>query len=395
MPSATFTTGEGYFNWTTNQSLLIDTDYAKIIDYDDETRWDFSTYMAMKGQQKEVQSPEFIAWAGELNPRTVAISNTTAVTAGDTVFYLASTSGIRVDDVLHFPTAAAVGEHVRVTAIGSGAVTVLRMNTAAGTLATAAGGVINGAASSTLASASIGDSWMEPAAVTNRCQLIRRAFAVSRVEADTATRVNMDRVEMKADQARMDYQIDRALTMWFSVTKADSTNTYLSSKGVNEQLAGDSAVTKVNAGGELAYSDPADCIEAVAAFAKTKRYYLFHGSKVLGGLAILAAGSGHYRTDSGTKTFGTAAQMFQVSDFEIVCKYERLFDVVGAPYNGYGFLLDLETTTLHYLQNNKHEYAYGIQTEYKGSEVIKGQYRCVIGLGITWPKRNALIYGVT
>ncbi len=393
---ATFTTGKGFFNLSANNTSMIDWDYSNFIDYDDDTRFDLASFMMTKGNSAETGTPEFYTWAGELNPRTTTISATTAVTADDTVIYLANTSGIRVDDVLHLPTAAADGEHMRVTAIGAGSVTVVRINTTAGTAAKSATVVILGSASSETATTSIGSSWMEPTKVTNRCQLIRRSFELTRTEMATDVQTAQTRLQQKTEQARKDFQLDLAHTMWFSISTVDaSTSYYFTSKGINEQLANyNSASNLVNANGALAVANFTALMEILLPYSTSSKYVCFTGDNALGGLVDLGAGTSYYRTKQGDNKFGFSGQTIVAGDFEFLLKFERLFSIIGAPYNGYLFALDMNALRLRHLKNGKFEFKANIHSD-PGGEVVKSQFRAQVGVEMTHEKRHGLIYGIT
>lgn len=391
---ATFTTGSGYFNLSTGLRSMIDDDYANFIDYDDETRFDLAAYMMTKGNSQEVDTPEFYAWTGELNPRTGACSTTTTLAAADVTLFVDDGTGVRIDDVLHFPVAGQDGEHCLVTALTSANnFTVVRMNTTATTIATTTAYVILGAASSETATSSIAATWMEPAKVINRVMIIRRAFQLTRTEIKTSVRTSQSRLQQKTEQCRLDFRLDLAHQMWFSISTISNT-TVFTSKGINEQMANGSGVTITDAGGALAYADITATIEALAPFSTSRKYVVFHGELPLGSLADLGASSSFYRTSAKDNKFGFAGNTLVASDFEFLMKYERIFSVIGAPYNGYMYCLDMDTLTLHHLAGGKFQFEANIHAD-PGGEVVKSQYRAQVGLGVTWPKRNAVIRGVT
>ena len=388
---ATFTTSKGYYNLLGALTSMVDHDAAKFIDYDDVSRFSLASFMMVKGNSKEVGSPEFLAWAGELNPRTGAVSSTTALATGGTTLFVDSTDGVRVGDILHFPTAAEDGDNVRVSALNAASFDIQDINTRTASIATTTTFMILGEAASEMATTSVGSSWMEPAKVTNRVQIIRRSFELSRTERETDVQTSQSRLEQKAEQARLDFKKDLGLTIWFAKTVSSSGNTFMTSKGINEQLANN--VTAINAAGSLAYANFSDATEAFAQFSKNTRYDAFHGSKALGGLAALGT-TARVGAQDRTGPYGYAGQEISVSDFNYRLRFEKLFDELGTPYDGYCYLLDLPQITLHHLRNGKFEFRANIQAD-DGGEIIKSQYRAQIGIGVTWPKRHGFIRGIT
>lgn len=393
MPSASFTTGKGYFNLSANQQSLIDYNYANYVDYDDDTRYDFSTWMMLKGNSEEVTSPEFYMWAGELNPRTGTLNHTTSYATDATNILVSSTNGIRVDDVLHFPVAGEDGEYVRVTSIGTDNVTVARLNTTASTLASDAAYTILGSASAETATSSIGSSFMEPAKVTNRVQLLRRAFEISDTEMATDIRTAVSRLNLKTDQCRRDFKIDLGMTMLFGATFEDTTNAFITSRGVNEILQ-DTSVPEVSSAGDIAYTDYSTIAEGLAQHSSSEEYVVLHGKKLLSGLAELGAGSSFFRTKADDTVFGFKGLTVCVGSFKFLHKYERLMDTAGSVYSGTAFILDVKTWTIHHLKNHKFKFQANIESD-RGGEIRKSQFKAQIGLGTVWPKRNGLISGIT
>lgn len=394
MPTATFTTGRGAINLSVTNLSMIDHDFEDIIDYDDQTRFGLAEFLMVAGESKEVTTPEFYCFAGELNPRTGTFNNGTVAIATDTTdITVTSVAGIRVDDILHVATADADGEHMRVTGVGTNAVTVARINTTPATVATNATYVILGAASAENATAGITGTFMEPDKVTNRCQLIRRAFALTETEDAMSVRVKT-RYQQKAEQARMDFRLDLAHTFWFSISTVDTTNAYWTTKGINEQLAGNAAASRINENGALAMATLSGAMEAIAPYSKSSDYACFVGSLALGGLADLGQTASIGAQEVLQKVYGSAAQTVAVGDFRFTFKYERLFDIIGSPYSGYVYILDMKALTLHHMKGRK--FIFQSNTKIQPlSEVVDSQYKAHVGVGINWAKRHAYIYGVT
>jgi hypothetical protein len=394
VPTATFTTGKGAINLSVTNLSMIQHWFEDILDYDDQTRFGLAEFMMTAGESTEVDTPEFFAWAAELNPRTGTLNNGTVAIATDTTnIIVTSISGIRVDDILHVGTADADGEHLRVTAIGTNNVTVARINTTPATINTSATYIILGSASSELATAGITATFMEPDKVTNRCQLIRRAFQLSETEDATNVRVQT-RYKQKAEQARMDFRLDLAHTFWFSISTVDTTNTYWTTKGINEQLSGNAAANKIDENGALAMATLSSAMEAVAPYSKSSDYACFVGSKALSGLADLGQTASIGAQEVIAKLYGSAAQTVAVGDFRFAFKYERLFDIIGAPYSGYIYLLDLKALGLYHMAGRKFIFQSNTKAD-PLSEIVTSQYKAHVGVGINWAKRHAFIYGVT
>lgn len=391
---ATFTTSKGAAILSVTNASMIAHNFEDIIDYDDQTRFGLSEFMMLAGQSKETGTQEFYAFAGELNPRTGTFNNGTVAIATDTTnIIVTSTDGIRVDDILHVPTAAADGEHLRVTSIGTDNVTVARINTTPATIATDATYVILGGASAETATAGIGATFMEPAKVTNRCQLVRRSFALTETE-DVTDVVVQTRYKQKTEQARMDFRLDLAHTFWFSISSSDTTNAYLTTKGINEQLAGNAAGLKIDENGALAMPTLSGMMEALAPYSKTTDYAVFVGSKALGGLADLGQTASVGAQEVLQKVYGSAAQTVAVADFRFTFKYERLFDIIGSPYSGYAYFIDLGSLTLHHMKGRKFIFQGNTKSD-PLSEVLTSQYKAHVGIGINWSKRHGFVYGIT
>ena len=345
-----------------------------------------------KGTSQEVSSgKEFYAWAGELTPRNSTISAT--MTAGDLVATVVSSDGIRKYDVLWFPSENGLGEHVRVTAIATLDVTVQRISTTPASVAATAAFFNLGEATDELESTSAEDNYMAPAKVINRIQTLRRAWSLSVTEMATATRMAVSFASFKADQARDDFTKDIAHTFWFAATNVVST-TVVTSKGINEQLVGNGSTFKINAGGALAYTDFSDAAAALAPFSKTREYMCLHGESVMEGLADLGTSSSFYRTRSSDSDFGFKGRMVCVNDFEFDLAYERVFSEVGSPWTKYCYILDLRSIRCYHLRGLKFRYMANIHND-PGGQIRKSQYEAHVGLGVTWPKRNAYIYGAT
>lgn len=390
-PSATFSTGVGYFDWSTNQRSIIDDDYENYVDYDDKTRFDLSAFVMTKAASEQVDTPEFYAWAGELTPRSTTV--TASVTAGDAVITVASASGIRKFEVLFSPVEDAVGELFRVTSKSGLDLTVTRLNTTPG--AVASGGAIYalGEAVGTQEATSAEDNYMVPAKVTNRVMILRRAWKLSVTEMASALRLAISAAALKADQARKDFTKDMAHLLWFSVSNLVSSDVF-TSKGINEQLAGNSSTFRINAGGPLAYADFSDLTEALAPFSQTREYMCFHGTTAMGSFADLGTTATVANLRPEDSAYGFAGRSILVNDFRFNLKFERVFAEVGAPFDKYIFVLDLSAIKCYHLRGKKFQYQANIHAD-PGGEIRKSQYRAQIGLGITWPKRHGYIYGVT
>lgn len=390
----TWTTDKGAFWLDASNASMVDYTFEDIIDYDDQTRWGLSEFLMVAGNSKETGSHEFFCWAGELNDRTGTFANGTVAIATDTTeITVTSTDFIRVDDVLHVATEAADGEHLRVTAIGTDSVTVARMNTTPATIATDATFVIMGSASSESATAGIQASFNEPAKVTNRVQLIRRAFELTETEDVTDVRVKT-RQQQKAEQTRMDFRLDLAHTFWFSISTSDTTNTYLTTKGINEQLAGNAAGLKVDENGALTMASMTALMEGLAPYSKTSNYACFVGSKALGGLADLGTTGTVGALTVMEKFYGSAAQTMVVGDFRFSFKYERLFDIIGTPYDGMLYALDVGSLDLYHMKGRKFVYQPKTKTV-PLSEVVTSQYKAHVGVSITHAKRHGFVHGIT
>lgn len=392
--SPTFTTDKGAFWLDASNASMVDYTFEDIIDYDDQTRFGLSEFLMVAGNSKETGSHEFYCWSGELNARTGTFANGTVAIATDTTnITVTSTDGIRVDDVLHIATEAADGEHLRVTEIGTDNVTVARMNTTPATIATDATYVIMGGASSESATAGITATFMEPAKVTNRVQLIRRSFALTETEDATDVRVKT-RYQQKTEQARMDFRLDLAHTFWFSISTSDSTNTYLSTKGINEQLAGNGNSLKIDENGALTMASLSALMEGLAPYSKTSDYACFVGSKALGGLADLGQTASIGAQEVLQKVYGSAAQTVAVGDFRFTFKYERLFDIIGTPYDGMLYALDLGSLDLYHMKGRKFIFQPRTKTD-PLSEITTSQYKAHVGVSITHAKRHGFIHGIT
>lgn len=395
MPTATFTTTPGDLPHLRQQNTsMIDHWFEDILDYDDQTRFGLSEFLMTAGKSKEVDTQEFYAWAAELNPRTGTFNNgTVAIATDSTNITVTSTAGIRVDDILHVATEAADGEHLRVTAIGTDNVTVARLNTTPATIATDGTYVIMGGASAENATAGITATFMEPDKVINRLQLVRRAFSLTETEDVTSVRVKT-RNQQKTEQARMDFRLDLAHTFWFSISTQDTTNDYQTTKGINEQLAGNAAGLKIDENGALTMATMSALMEGLAPYSKTSDYACFVGSKAMGGLADLGQTASIGAQEVIQKLYGSAAQTVAVADFRFAFKYERIFDIIGAPYSGYIYALDLGSLGLYHMKGRKFIFQGNTKTQ-PLSEVVTSQYKAHVGVGINWAKRHGFVHGIT
>lgn len=395
---ATFKTAYGHFNLSTTNASLVDWSYDKIIDYDDETKrgkLGFADVAMVFGESEEIGTPEFYCFAGEFNPRTGTFNNGTVAIATDTTnIIVTSTDGIRVDDILHVATAAEDGEHLRVTAVGTNNVTVERINTTPATINTSATFTINGGASSELATAGITATYMEPEKVTNRCQLIRRAVSLSETEDASDVVAGGSRAADKMKQCRTDFRLDLGHTFWFGISTSSASGTYTTTKGLNEQLAGNAAGLKINVGGALAMANLSGMMEALLPYAATDVFDVWCGSKALGGLVDLGAAAAVGGSTPKSEDYGSAAQSVRAGDFTFRFMFERIFEIVGAPYNAYAYFVSKKAYQLKHLKGRK----LIVQTNTKAtplSEIVTTQYKTHSGIALTWAKRCGFLYGIT
>lgn len=395
-PSATFAhTGRGYYNWSTNQRSAIDDNYTNFVEQDDPSNL-LSTFLMHKQKSKEVDSgKEFYAWAGELTPRNTTITATAAIaaTASTGTITVASSAGIRKYDILWFPTSNALGNRVRVSAISGLDLTV--QNIAGVTIDNASGSAvfILHEATDELESTSAEDTYMAPAKVVNRIQTLRRAWALSVTEMATATRLGVSFAQYKADQARQDFTKDVAHVFWFSASYVYGT-TVVTSNGINEQLVGNSATYKINVGGNISISDWSDAMAALAPFAKNREFMVFHGEELMAGHADLGTAATIGNLKPGDSKYGFKGRSVCTNDFIFNLAYERVLSEVGAPFNAYGFILDLDAIQCYHLRGLKFKYQANIHAD-PGGQIRKSQYEAHVGLGLTWPKRCAYMYGIT
>lgn len=394
-PSATFAhTGRGYYNWSSTQRSIIADDYAKIVDQDDPGNFLSSLLMTKPSSSEVASGKEFYTWAGELTPRNISVTATAVMTTGDatTTLTVADSSGIRKYDVLWFPTENGLGGHFRVTAISTLDITVQKLTTAGYTVAASDAGFILSEATDELESTSAEDTYMAPALVTNRIQTLRRAWALSVTEMATSTRMGVSFAAFKADQARQDFTKDVAHTLWFAATSVVST-TVVTSKGINEQLVGNSSTYKINVGGDVAMDDWTDVMKTLAPFAKTREFLCMHGEELMASHADLGAAATVANLKPEDSKYGFKGKAVVASDFTFDLVYERVLSEVGAPFSKYNFILDMSAIKCYHLRGLKFRLLANIHAD-PGGQIRKSQYEAHIGLGIVWPKRSAYMYGI-
>lgn len=390
-PTATHSTGRGYYDWSTNQRSMIADDYARVVEQDDPSNM-LSTLLMTKPESSEVASgKEFYTWAGELQPRNGTLA--AAVTAGDLSITVTSATGIRKYDVLWFPSENALGEHVRVTAIVGTVLTVQRLSSTAGALDNGDAYFITSEATDELEETSAADSYMAPAKVTNRIQTLRRAWALSVTEMATATRMGVSFAAYKADQARQDFTKDVAHVFWFAATNVVGT-TVVTSKGINEQLVGNTASYKIDVNGNVSIQDWSDAMAALIPFAKTREFMCFHGEALAAGHMDLGTAATIANLKPGESKYGwEGSSVCGTGGFKFNLVYERVLSEVGTPFSAYCFILDMSAIKCYHLRGLKFKYQANIHAD-PGGQIRKSQYEAHIGLGINWPKRCAYLHGI-
>lgn len=389
-PTATFTAqGRGYYNWSSVQRSIIADDYSKVVDQDDPGNF-LSALLMTRPESAEVASgKEFYTWAGELTPRNGTVTATT--TTGGTTVTVTSSAGLRKYDVMWFPSENGSGQHCRITAITGLDITVQRI-AGATTIASGDAYYVLGEAVDELESTSAEDNFMAPAKVTNRIQALRRAWALSVTEMATATRMGVSFAAFKADQARQDFTKDVAHTFWFAATSVTAT-TVVTSRGINDELVGNSSAYKINVGGELAYDDWTDAMKALAPFAKTREYLVLGGEEMVASHADLGTTATISNLRPEDSKYGFKGRAVIAADFQFDMVYERVLSEVGSPFSKYAYILDPSAVKCYHLRGLKFKLMANIHAD-PGGQIRKSQYESHIGLGITWPKRCAYFYGI-
>lgn len=388
-----YTTGKGYFDRYNNKDAEHDYDYDNFVEYDDTmSRWDISSFLMKKENSERVDSPEFYTWEGEYQTRAVVLNG--AITTTATALTVVSSAGCRVGDILHYTAGDAAGVHARVTAVGSATtLTVSRLSN--GPIATAKTLWILGEAATETASTSATASYTYPSVVTNRVQIVRRAWEWTLTEDDTALRTTPNSEAAKAKYAKVEFQKDLAHLAWCGLSSFTTTTVIITSKGILPQLAGNASALRINAGSDtLAYADIAELADGLIEFSDTREYMCFCGSTALKGLAKLGASSGTYNTNPGDNIYGFKGQAMQVGDMNFMFKFERVFKELGAPYNNYLVALSLKNIKFAHLgKQGKFRFMPNIHAD-PGGEVRKSQLRAQVGIKMQWTKKHGYIHGL-
>jgi len=388
------TTNKGYMELRSTLTSMIDYEYENYIDIDDDVAADLATFVMTQGNSKEVGTPEFFAWAGEMTDRTGTVSDTTGLATDDTQLYVESTAGLRVGDILHFPTAGEDGDHVRITSVAA-PLNISDLNTRTAAIATDAAFIILGEAAAFDSASSATATYREPTKVTNYTQLIRRSVHWDETELASDVETKASRMEQKSSWLRKEFRKDLGFTYWFGRSSQDASTSggYQTTKGIVVQLANGSGVTSANEGGALAYATVSGIVEGLAEWAKYRNYKCYHGELALGGLADLGT-TARVGNQDRKGPYGYAGQSISVSNFTLDMVYERILQEAGAPYNGYMFFIDPKCLSLHHLTGKKFTFQQNIQDD-PGGEIVKHQMKTNSGLGITWEKRHGFIRGIS
>lgn len=392
--TATFTRSPGFGDYVSNSSTQIDYDVDNYLDYDDTgARWDISSFLMKKENSEKVDTPIFYTWEAEYTVRTGTTAE--AVTTSETAVDVTSANGIRVGDILWFPTADAAGTYARVSAIATNTLTVAYLASTGGTIANGATYYVLNEAAAETASTSVAATYMYPTRVTNTVMIVRRAFEWSLTEEASALYTG-NSVSNKEEQTRVEFQKDLAHLAWFSV--ADSTPTVTGvyvSKGIIPQLQTNAAALRINAGSDtLSYEDVVNLADGLIQFSNTNEYMVFCGSTALKGLAKLGASSSTYQSRPGDNSFGFSGTTVAVGDMKFMFKFERVFKEMGTPINNYAVALDLKQIKFAHLgDKNKFRFQPNVHDD-PGGETRKSQFRAQVGVKLHWPKRHGYIFGL-